>query len=183
MAHVMIDLETMALTVDAAVVQIGAVVFDPESGQLGSELSLHVQLDQGRRIDADTVLWWMRQEGARTALLAGQAEAKPLPQALLGFDFWLQTRTPLTVWSHGATFDLPILEHCYRGQQLRVPWGYRAARDTRTVFDLAGVSADGAVDALVGPLVEGELKHDALVDARRQARAVCEAVRRIRRSA
>jgi exodeoxyribonuclease VIII len=61
-------------------------------------------------------------------------------------------------WSHGATFDLVILEDIYRQLGKPMPWNFWQLRDTRTLFDL-GYSPD---------MPKGG-KHDALQDAIRQA--------------
>ena len=61
-------------------------------------------------------------------------------------------------WSHGATFDLVIIENLYRQLGRPVPWNYWQLRDTRTLFDL-GFSPD---------MPQGG-KHDALQDAIRQS--------------
>jgi exodeoxyribonuclease VIII len=61
-------------------------------------------------------------------------------------------------WSHGATFDLVIIENLYRQLGKNLPWQYWQLRDTRTLFDL-GFDPD---------MPQGS-KHDALQDAIRQA--------------
>jgi exodeoxyribonuclease VIII len=64
MNNVMVDLETMGNGPAAAIVAIGAVEFDPDTGQLGREFYREVDLEdsafRGGVIDASTVLWWMR---------------------------------------------------------------------------------------------------------------------------
>ena len=62
------------------------------------------------------------------------------------------------VWSHGATFDLVIIENIYRQLGKNLPWQYWQLRDTRTLFDL-GFNPD---------MPQGS-KHDALQDAIRQS--------------
>ena len=61
-------------------------------------------------------------------------------------------------WSHGATFDLTMLENVYSQLNKPLPWNYWQLRDTRTLFDL-GYDPD---------MPKGG-KHDALQDAIRQA--------------
>lgn len=103
------------------------------------------------------------------------------------FDAWLTDLSPRTapdrqspdirIWSHGAAFDPPILAAAYAAVGLPVPWHYRAPRDTRTLFDLAGISDhSGWLDQYPGPLA---VPHHALDDAICQARAVVAAYARI----
>ena len=53
-----IDLETLATSADAAVLEIGCVMFDPATGELGPEYHAEVELraadNRLRGIDADT---------------------------------------------------------------------------------------------------------------------------------
>lgn len=60
----MVDLETMGNCTDAAICSIGAVKFDPDTdSSTDTEFYAHINLqsaqDDGGRIDAVTVLWWM----------------------------------------------------------------------------------------------------------------------------
>ena len=64
------------------------------------------------------------------------------------------------VWSHGAIFDIVILEDVCKKLQQAVTWKFWEVRDTRTLFDLANVSIN----------IEG--KHNALNDAIAQSKAV-----------
>lgn len=178
-AHVMIDLETMGQGHDAAITQIGAVKFDPIAGTLDpNEFSANVRLDSsvaaGLKIDASTVAWWMGQsEKARQHLTeAGQAHAISLSKALYELGNWLGDPKEIGgVWAHGTTFDLPILNTAYRTIKRSPPWGFRAARDTRTLFWLVEPINPWPAE------IPGEVKHNAVDDARRQAKAVINAIK------
>lgn len=77
------------------------------------------------------------------------------------------------LWSHGAATDAPWLAAAYHACGLPVPWHYRAPRDTRTLFDLAGIDDHSAwLKQHPGPL---GIAHHSLDDAVCQARAVCAA--------
>lgn len=79
----------------------------------------------------------------------------------------------LRLWSHGAATDAPWLAAAYHACGLPVPWHYRAPRDTRTLFDLAGIDDHSAwLKQHPGPL---GIAHHSLDDAICQARAVCAA--------
>jgi hypothetical protein len=138
--HVMLDLETMSTAPNAAIVQIGAVRFDPmesttwiRQGRFERTVALQSSLLAGGVIDPETVAWWRRQE--ETARFAITADAFPLDIALSAFTRWFPKGA--TIWSHGAAFDVPVLDHAYRSLGLVAPWGYRDIRDTRTLYSLA----------------------------------------------
>jgi hypothetical protein len=144
--NLMIDLETLSTSPLAAVTQIGAVAFDPYTGKVGEKFERHIGIESsikyGMKIDGSTLCWWMGQsDAARRDFTAGQSKAVPVDQALTDLEAFVRrvfTYTgPAGVWSHGATFDLPILECASRKVLGRsVPWKYVAGRDTRTLFGL-----------------------------------------------
>lgn len=82
MNHLMIDLETMGNKPAAPIVAIGAVFFEPESGEMGAELYVAVDLssamDQGAKPDGDTILWWLKQSAeARAAICTDDTPTLP----------------------------------------------------------------------------------------------------------
>ena len=87
--------------------------------------------------------------------------------------------TNIRLWSHGPAFDPPILAEAYHAVGLPVPWHYRAPRDTRTLFDVAGIEDHSAW--LAQHSGEARVQHHALSDAICQARAVCAAWVRVAR--
>ncbi|EIG3432481.1 3'-5' exoribonuclease, partial [Escherichia coli] len=60
--HLMIDLETMGKNPDAPIISIGAIFFDPQTGEMGPEFSKTIDLETaGGVIDRDTIKWWLKQ--------------------------------------------------------------------------------------------------------------------------
>mgnify|MGYP001000193767 CR=1 FL=1 len=85
MNNLMIDLESMGKKPNAPIVSIGAVFFDPQSGELGQEfytaVNLESAMEQGAVPDGDTILWWLRQSSeARSAICVD--DAMPISSAL-----------------------------------------------------------------------------------------------------
>ena len=64
--HLMLDLETLATTPDAAVLTIGACKFDPKKSDVEStfyeRISLESQESYDRVINEDTLAWWSKQD-------------------------------------------------------------------------------------------------------------------------
>ncbi|WP_414669201.1 3'-5' exoribonuclease domain-containing protein, partial [Escherichia coli] len=57
--HLMIDLETMGKNPDAPIISIGAIFFDPQTGDMGPEFSKTIDLETaGGVIDRGTIKWW-----------------------------------------------------------------------------------------------------------------------------
>lgn len=68
------------------------------------------------------------------------------------------------VWSKGANFDIPIMEHAFHQFGMATPWKFWNTRCVRTYMALPG--AKGIVAATEG------VKHNALSDAYEQAKTV-----------
>jgi len=177
MTHIMVDLETWGLIPGSDIRSIGAVVFDPAAGTLGDEFYVNVSGGGGIGLTRDpaTAEWWSGQSDvARQRLDVG---VLGLWWGLAQFSDWWTERDPrhqpdgkyATFWAHGPHFDEAILSACYRAAGQTAPWHYRAPRDCRTIWEAAG-----GIDL---PF-EG-VQHDALDDAKHQARCVIEAYRKL----
>jgi exodeoxyribonuclease VIII len=165
----MIDLETLGTRADAAIVQIGAVEFEPVAGgKLDCEHPFNYGVDlhhQRRHIDPDTLCWWLDQSvAARRNFLDVQAEAHTLEGVLTHLTRWFHIRAISGVWGHGAAFDIAVLEHAYAQCELEPPWHHRDVRDTRTLFWHRGYTMPKAEHTGTA--------HDALDDAIFQAQQV-----------
>jgi len=164
LSDLMIDLETLNTTPDAAILTIGAVRFDPFGEELvdQSMQSFYVKVDLdscdgiGLTISDDTLAWWGRQSADAQAEAFSDDNRVHINDAMSELHRF--ARGAKRVWSHGASFDTVICEHIFRKIQKAIPWDFWQVRCTRTLFDL-GMSANR-------PPV---LKHHALEDAWNQA--------------
>ncbi|HDP8064222.1 TPA: 3'-5' exoribonuclease [Escherichia coli] len=168
--HMMIDLETMGKNPDAAVISIGAIFFDPQTGDIGPEFSKTIDLDTaGGVIDRDTVKWWLKQSReAQSAILADEI---PLDDALLQLREFIDENSGeffVQVWGNGTSFDNVILRRSYERQGIPCPWRYHNDRDVRTIVELGKTIY---FDARTVIPFEG-VRHNALDDARHQAKYV-----------
>lgn len=180
MKHVMLDCETLGLAPGNAVRSIGACFFKPVSPAgrdpaelIGEIFYRNVTREsceaRGLTVDLNTVAWWERQSAeAQEMLLKDQV---PLDQALWELSAWWDKNGAEYVWSHGANFDQPLLEACYRVCGMQAPWQYYNSRCTRTVYDMARL--DTRDFQFTG------VKHHALDDAIHQAKMVQVAVSRL----
>ncbi|HCM9853302.1 TPA: 3'-5' exoribonuclease [Escherichia coli] len=168
--HLMIDLETMGKNPDAPIISIGAIFFDPQTGDMGPEFSKTIDLETaGGVIDRDTIKWWLKQ--SREAQSAIMTDEIPLDDALLQLREFIDENSGeffVHVWGNGANFDNVILRRSYERQGIPCPWRYCNDRDVRTIVEL-GKAID--FDARTAIPFEGE-RHNALDDARYQAKYV-----------
>ncbi|HDS9095623.1 TPA: 3'-5' exoribonuclease, partial [Escherichia coli] len=166
--HLMIVLETMGKNPDAPIISIGAIFFDPQTGDMGPEFSKTIDLETaGGVIDRDTIKWWLKQ--SREAQSAIMTDEIPLDDALLQLREFIDENSGeffVQVWGNGANFDNTILRRSYERQGIPCPWRYYNDRDVRTIVEL-GKAID--FDARTAIPFEGE-RHNALDDARYQAK-------------
>ncbi|EEY1182307.1 exonuclease, partial [Escherichia coli] len=121
--HLMIDLETMGKNPDAPIISIGAIFFDPQTGEMGPEFSKTIDLETaGGVIDRDTIKWWLKQSReAQSAILTDEI---PLDDALLQLREFIDENSGeffVQVWGNGATFDNVILRRSYERQGIPCP--------------------------------------------------------------
>lgn len=173
----MIDIETLGVGFNAPVVSIGAVDFNPDTGQLGDtfyqNISVKSNLELGLVIDANTLQWWFTKavDAARQNLFQDTVLLCDALEALSNFiKCHTDSEQNLRIWSNGPSFDIAILENLYDKLDMTTPWNYRDARDTRTLMDVCYPFI--RVYDLV-KLEDGAVKHNALTDAMIQARYVC----------
>lgn len=139
--HLMIDLETMGTNTNAPIVVIGAVFFDPQTGEIGPVfyivISLADAMNTGAVPDGGTIEWWLKQSSeARSAILVDQVK---LIDALIQFREFINEHSDekfVQVWGNGATFDNNILRTSYERLNIPCPWRYYNDRDVRTIVEL-----------------------------------------------
>jgi len=143
--ELMIDIETMATTVDAYILQIAAVPFDMSTGQIGDEASrfnrhLRAKGQEDRRTDLDTFVWWMDQPKEAQQAVFRPRNRFDIRQVLSELaTFYVNLGHPV-IWSNGPEFDSAILKHAYEQNDIPCPWHHRKVRDLRTAKDLLPVS-------------------------------------------
>jgi exodeoxyribonuclease VIII len=170
MRDLMIDLETMGTSPTAAIVALGAVFFDTETGQLGDTfyhaISLESSVAAGGVVDMSTVLWWLKQSDAARAELTDELRRVSLREALHAFHSFINREFSgdVRVWGNGSDFDNVILASAYKSLGLEAPWKFynnRCYRTLKAFLPLVDVAREGT-------------HHNALHNAVHQARVLCE---------
>ena len=193
MKDVMIDIETYATRNDAAVVQIGAVAFDPLTGEVNDPFLVSVDRafyeDVGHPffVDERTKKWWGQQSvEARKSLDINKVATPFLAMDKLiewfeqqeDFKIANKRRKSSRVWANPPQFDLSILRYLASkayGSDNDVPWKHWQETDMRT---LCHISGHVKIEDLPG--AENLVAHRADHDAIRQALLVSEIMKRIR---
>lgn len=175
--HLMIDLETLGTSSQPPLLQISAATFDPMGEGWFAEFNIHVDvqscLDLGTRIEWGTIEWWLKQsDEARRNVL--NANRQPIRDCVVSLFLFAKAHRVKYVWSHGLSFDIPIISAYARRLDIREPWSYKDVRDTRTLFDLVNINVWEAANSVSGPT------HDAVVDVRKQVIAVQTAYRSLK---
>ena len=182
--HVMLDLETLGTRPDAAIIQIGAVLFEPVSG--GKLLNMHafnryVLVQDGTgSIDHSTLCFWLAEKsaGAMGAALADHADH--LGTVLSELEDWPMKVMDIPwssiegVWADPADFDFPILKSAFAVFGKGVPWDRRVTRCARTLYHTVCGGVKPEIDWI------GFTHHNAMDDAVGQAMQVQKAMGMVR---
>lgn len=167
MNHLSIDFETLGNKPDTAVISLGAVIFN-SAGITHEKLWLFDvsgQLLNGRRsVTAETITWWLDKGDAKSVFQKASDEGILLRDFVPQFtDFVKQAGTDVRVWANDTGFDTSIAENILMQFGVAPPWKFWHRRCYRTMK--ACFNIDKKFDGT---------KHDALDDARHQAKCLIE---------
>ena len=169
---IMIDIESLNTTPDCVILTIGAVLFDPRGSGILDKIELRPTIEDqteifNRSINDDTLRWWGTQSEAAQEEALGDRDRISFKECMEKLYKFCWNRR--AVWSNGAPFDLVVMEHAWRQVSDKpnpIPWPFWSVRDTRTLYDIAGVKLkDGG----------HVTSHKAVEDAERQAIVVQQA--------
>lgn len=181
--HVFLDLETLSTEPNAAILAIAAVAVD----SIGTEISaFYCRIDSEQAkihgdVSPDTVAWWCKQSNEAQAEAFGGHEHPEC--ALISFADWYQGvgRGRVSgVWGNGPRADNVWLASAFERWGKPVPWPFYLDRDCRTAVSMCEMLTGCDVKAST-PFVG--TPHNALDDARHQAKYTFAAIRRIANNA
>jgi hypothetical protein len=176
-----IDIETLGINIDSQILSIGACIFDINSGDILHTSYSAINLDPNKTINATSgaVSFWIEQViNNRKALNGLLCSAHPysasvdLPSALNRLSDFIAVYKPETVWANSPKFDLAMLEYQYKSHGIDIPWKYNQDRCLRTLRHLCG---DITVEK-----EDNWVTHNALSDAKWQAKYISQAIAEIR---
>jgi hypothetical protein len=159
----MIDIETMDLGPEAAVVAIGARMFTVDGPGKGFECFISPELAAHMgTVGQDTMEWWRKQEQF-DAVFGGKLDPADAVFRLLKF---IEQYKPQVVWANSPEFDIVIMRHLCKQTGMRWPFTYKQNADFRT---LVRVGAAMGVDTEALWKNPDRKAHNALDDATKQA--------------
>lgn len=168
--NVSVDLESLDVLPTAAIVSIGAVLFN-EDGLCPEQFYLTIKQescwDYGLTTSASTRKFWDKQSEEARAVL-NDPKAVDLATALTAYSNWIKkfggNPKDMVSWSCGSNFDHPILNNAYAATGVRSPTLFYKERCYRTIKDMF---PEIQMERESG---EKEASHLSIVDAREQAR-------------
>ncbi len=170
--HAMVDIETMGTSPNAAVLNIGACIFDPfgsdsettflDEHKFQTTISFKDNEKQYRTFDADTIAWWLRQsKEAQDGLQAGHITN--LKQAFTAYNLFIQSQNSRVtrIWAKSPDFDVVIMRDVYKSLGMMDTFKFWETRCVRTLTEAAYPNGDQ-------PTIGVGIAHNALDDAIRQ---------------
>lgn len=166
--EILIDIEALGGHADAAIIEVGAVAFNPIDGSILSEFHHLIKPAKTATADLDT-LEWHRRQGTWPRVV--EDIGQPVSLVLMELSTWAKSFDVETFWSWGSTYDFPHLDAAFQLALMQPPWRYSRCQCARTVWNLAF------------PDVKATPKnHSALDDARVAVRDLIKAVSALRPS-
>jgi hypothetical protein len=169
--RVMIDLETMSLEPNAAIVQIGGYVFQGELDSTNTHFDVYIKPESSERtglhVDKDTMAWWDTQDAlVRSGVFGGTYN---IDEALIAFLDWCQHISHgdlkrLQVYCRGPEFDWVVLKNACEKVLGQWPLSYKSPQSSRTLDDIA------AYVGMKVPEFDNAQIHNAHADAYYQGR-------------
>ena len=174
----MVDAETNGNEPGCGLLVIGAVRFDPflpwpEEGQavaVRDQFKVRISPESNEKYglvaNEGTMEFWAGQsEEAREEAFGGTVDLK---DALVMYREWLydtfgtdeKGAAAVSTYCHGEDFDKPIIQFAMSRCGIQSPFPYNRTRDTRSIYELAGVQYKG-------------VKHMVIEDCYGQCSALC----------
>ena len=185
--HLMIDVECLGVSAGAPLGALGAVVFEPDTGNVietfYEKIDFVTSCQAGGVIDPETVKWWLKQNTEAQLQMVGsvkEGNAISIEEAFLRFGEFIQRhqkspRQGIKHWANGANFDPVILEEAYRRAGKQSPLNFWKSLCVRTIVEMGrqfGIDPKGEMTQLGSP-------HKALDDCLLQVAYVSQIWQRI----
>lgn len=147
MKNIMLDLETMSLRSNALITSIGAVGFNPRTGQLGPKFKINIDVAAYKGygpasfdLDPGTQEWWAGQSEEAIAGWRDNAGGS-VRFAIESFADWVgdsfgRWAPDIQVWGNGAAFDNVIINNAFRETEIPKPWTHKGDQCYRTLKGL-----------------------------------------------
>ena len=163
MRDVLLDLETSGVNPNtAAIIQIGAVKFDPFSGEMGETFKVSLKMPRNRYWQEDTRKFWLSRLPLFNEIVKDE---KDTYEGFKSFIDWVNKDTiNPRVWSKPLSFDVPFIASYCEQYDVPNPFNHWEHRDVRSF--LMGIYGENLPKL---EMKNGLTEHDALCDAVNEA--------------
>ena len=174
-----LDLETLGTSNSPVIMQIGAVLFDIETGNIIRRFSHTIDIQSciyaDLKIDAVTLKWWTKQDPS--TLKQVMSGTKSLEFVLDAFKEWIMMVCGsaignVNLWGNGILADNTWLKSAYNSLNKAYPIHYTKDRDVRTILDLAATKLEITESQLRSKITNKGVYHNAVDDAEFAAKLI-----------
>lgn len=161
----MVDLETLSTRMDAHILTIGAIAFDPVTFAIKDTFYERIDHKSCETIGLhkcdNTLRFWKSQPKNVYDEAFNAGERKPISDVMKAFvQFW-NKNSGHEFWCNGANFDEPILSTIFDKLSMEKPWKFWNVRCLRTLLAINGLTMKQF----------GVVSHNALDDCTNQLKA------------
>lgn len=185
---VMVDIESMDMNgEDGTIIQLSAVKFDLMSGNIRSEFNMYVDIDKQEMVaGSNSIRWWLetpQKVGVLKEILRkGKTSEKEVIQQ---FNNWLvndgKSKDNVYLWGNGILDDNRVLRNKFSKYNLKSNINYNNHRDVRTLVDIVSEKTGMSQYNIFGESMDSKkVSHNALNDAKFQARLVSSCYRKLK---
>ncbi len=138
MTDIVIDLETLGIEDSPVIIQISAIAFNILTGEEYSRFDEYVNvkscIDNGLKIDGETVEWWFKQ--TPNVFLLSLESKNRIEDVLKRFSEWVSNFEKPNIWGNGILADNRWITQAYKKCSIKIPWKFYQDRDVRTLVEL-----------------------------------------------
>lgn len=179
--HVMIDVETLGIGLNAPIISIAAVLFNLHTGEylttfahketFYKKISLEENEKYNSYIEPETLRWWLRTDS--------ELLYKTIHRTKNNYTNFEETLKELKsfclnkfIWARSPSFDITHLKRISNKVGIDLNFSYKKEMDVRTLFNL--------YPNIVREIKHDGEKHDALSDCIFQIKGVCEIYKKLK---
>jgi exodeoxyribonuclease VIII len=174
--HLMFDIETIGLTADSTVIAIALALFDPATGEVGTERCYLPPTDgQGGTVCFDTIKWWMKTNpelfSSYLSRHPGVGVPKDWEEIADEISALISLHNVDTIWCNGIDFDIPILAAAFERTTATNPLAAFSYKQRRDLRQWKFAAEQGGWEQPVRPTTS--VRHEALSDVIWQCNVAC----------
>lgn len=143
---IMVDLETLGLTHYNPIIQLAAVAFNLETGEIYDKFDVSCTISKEAVIDKNTYEWWVKTnfDLLKSILAQGLQTNISEQEMLVSFTAWIKSISysrsinfkNIYLWGNGMLFDNMLLKLKCQQYNIEYPIHYQSDRDVRTLVDV-----------------------------------------------